>query len=411
MKIVYITPGFGGVFYCQNCFRNNTILERMRCLGHEIISLPLYLPLNFTGGVTEKIFFGAINIYLREKFPCYRYMPLALQDFFNRPGFLRLTAKFSGATSACKLEDITLSMLDGEYGSQKRDLEILIKFLQQIKPDAVHLSNALLAGLAHRIRENGIPVICTLQDEDTWLDSMREPWKSGAWQLLARKCRDISMFTSVSEYYLEFMKQKLGIHKENSAIIPPGLDMDKYHTSPAEPCGRTIGFLSRLSEYTGLGILIDAFITLKKQAQFSDLQLRVSGGLIGSDRPFISKCRKKLLQNKCLASFSCLPDLYKNNMNDFFSGLTVLSVPVPHGDAFGTYQIEAMASGIPVVQPDKGAFPEVIEKTGGGIIFRPDTPDALASALQQILCDPVRRNKLGRTGQESVRKFYSADII
>jgi len=69
--------------------------------------------------------------------------------------------------------------------------------------------------------------------------------------------------------------------------------------------------------------------------------------------------------------------------------------------------LEAMAAGVPVVQPRRGAFPEIIEKTGGGLLVDPGDPDALGSALQELLNDPAQRRALGAAGAAGVRARYS----
>jgi len=64
---------------------------------------------------------------------------------------------------------------------------------------------------------------------------------------------------------------------------------------------------------------------------------------------------------------------------------------------------------VPVVQPAHGAFPELIELTGGGILTaRGDLP-ALAGALAELLRDPARRAELGQRGREAVRRGFTDD--
>ena len=87
----------------------------------------------------------------------------------------------------------------------------------------------------------------------------------------------------------------------------------------------------------------------------------------------------------------------------------MLSVPATYGESFGLYLIEALASGVPVVQPAHAAFPELIEATGGGMLCKPGDPEALALALEAALADPERLAEWGRCGMRQVReKFTSA---
>ena len=63
----------------------------------------------------------------------------------------------------------------------------------------------------------------------------------------------------------------------------------------------------------------------------------------------------------------------------------MVSVPVRNGEAFGIYLLECMASGVPVVQPALGAFPEIVELAGGGVIYEANTPEALAGSLEILI--------------------------
>jgi glycosyltransferase involved in cell wall biosynthesis len=93
-------------------------------------------------------------------------------------------------------------------------------------------------------------------------------------------------------------------------------------------------------------------------------------------------------------------------LHDFFRSLSVLSVPVLKGEAFGLYQVEALASGVPLVQPDLGAFPEIVGATGGGVLYHPNTPQSLATALSDLLSDPARLLHMSHTGRKSVEDSF-----
>jgi glycosyltransferase involved in cell wall biosynthesis len=86
----------------------------------------------------------------------------------------------------------------------------------------------------------------------------------------------------------------------------------------------------------------------------------------------------------------------------FIKSLSVMSVPMPKPEAFGMFIIEALAGGVPVVQPAIGAFPELVECTGGGICYEPNNAPALASALESLLLDTGRSVELGRAGRKVV---------
>ena len=91
----------------------------------------------------------------------------------------------------------------------------------------------------------------------------------------------------------------------------------------------------------------------------------------------------------------------------FLRRLDVLSVPATYDEPKGMFLLEAMASGVPVVQPRRGAFVEIVERTGGGVLVAPDDPDALADGLHAVWNDPDLRATLARRAFDGVRTLYT----
>ena len=416
MKIVHILPGSGDTFYCQNCMRDNVLALSLRKLGHRVIIVPMYLPLSFEEDKLEDespVFFGAINLYLKERIPVYRKAPVWMERILDSPFLLRMAAHFAGSTRAAGLEEMTLSMLRGEDGNQASELDHLIAWLaNEAKPDVVHLSNSLLLGLAHRIRaELDIPVVCSLQDENQWIDPMPEEYQELAWHIMAEKAVHVDAFISVSEYYAERMVQRLGIPREKMNMVFLGIDLTGYEKplAPADP--PAIGFLSRLCECRGLGILADAFIDLKKKSVFRDLKLHITGGKTADDNDFLHVLQKRLKKHNVWNDVRFFPEFDFTHRLAFLQSLSVLSVPVPDGEAFGAYQLEALACGVPVVQPNVGAFPEIMRETGGGILYEPNNAKILAANLEIILNDRQKAGQLAKVGREIVFRKFDIDTM
>ncbi|MBI4978835.1 MAG: glycosyltransferase family 4 protein [Spirochaetes bacterium] len=412
MKIVYVLPGFGGSFYCQNCFRDNMMLKPLRALGHEVFMAPMYMPLSSEGKLESTVFYGAINVYLREQFKALRHMPAWLERFFNAPFFMRIAMSMAGSTRATGLEEMTLSVLKGEYGNQSQDLAELVGWIRNIDPDIVHISNALLLGLAPQIRrETNAKVICTLQDEDTWVDVMRPPMAAAIWNEMRSSAEHVDSFISVSSYYARKMMKKLSVPAKKMHVVPPGVATEGFDDVELPMNPPVIGFLSRLSVTLGLDTVINAFLKLKADAKYRNLRLRLSGGKTNDDNKFLKETAAMLERKDLAGDVDIVPEEFAHGRMKFLRSLTVLTVPVPGGEAFGTYQIEAMAAGVPVVQPDEGAYPEVIRATGGGVIYGPNNADALARTIRSLLDNPRRLRVLGMCGQRAVRKNYSADAV
>ncbi len=415
MKIVNIVPGFGGSFYCGNCLRDSSYVKSLRDAGHDAVTLPIYLPLTLNGEQQQDtpVFYGAINIYLKQQFPFLRKMPNWLENFFNAPFFLKYAAKKAGSTRAEGLEEMTISMLQGHEGYQKEELQQLIDFLKHHeKPNVVHLSNALLMGLARKIKDElGIPVVCSLQDEDVWIDAMANSYQEKLWGLFSKKAEDIDAFIAVSEFYGKIMKKRMNIPDSKLNVIHVGVDpRDFEFTEPAfNPS--VIGYMSRMNEENGFEIFIDAIIKLKSKPEFRALKVRCSGGKTGDDKKFIRKQVKKLTKHGFTDDVEFVEEYREKYLNQFFKPLTLLSVPVLKGEAFGLYQIESLACGVPLVQPALGAFPEIIEATKGGITYTPNNAEVLAEAFASVLSKPEKIQEMSKSGRENVEKHFNSSVL
>ena len=409
MKIVHIVPGFGGTFYCGNCLRDSGVVASLKKAGHDAITLPMYLPLTLNGETNPDlpVFYGAVNIYLKQ-FPVFRHMPKWFEKLLDSPPVLKFAAKKSGSTRASGLEDLTKSMLLGAEGHQSEELQQLVDFLRyHEKPDIVHVSNALLLGMAKKIRDEvGVPVVCSLQDEDVWVDAMHENQREKMWQLLAEKGKDVDAFIAVSDFFAGVMQKRMAIPDEKLHVLHVGVRPDAYSYSKPASNPQAIGYVSRMCAENGFEVLIDAFILLKKNPAFKSVKLKATGGQTGDDKEFIHKQISKLKRNNIDKDFEITHDFTQSALQDFFKLTTVLSVPVLNGEAFGLYQLEALASGVPLVQPELGAFPEIINATGGGVIYKPNTAEALAEKLAEVLSDTTKLETMSLSGRKAVEEKF-----
>lgn len=418
MNIIQITPG-AGAMYCGNCFRDNALVAALRRMGHSVLMVPLYLPLTLdeedqSSGVP--IFFNGINVYLEQKSEWYRTAPDWLHRVFGSPGLLKYAAGHAAKTRAADLGDITVSMMRGEEGNQARELGQLIAFLKtQHKPDIICLSNALLAGLARRLKsELGAPVACVLQGEDTFLDALPESHRALAWKTLAERCADIDLFIPPTQYFGRLMRERLQLLEHRVCVIFDGINLDGYapstinHPPPTTP---TLGYFARMCREKGLDTLVEAFILLKERDNVKSLKLKIGGSCGPSDWPLVERLRERLKAKVFLDDVEFHPNVDRASKQAFLRSLSVFSVPALYGESFGLYLIEALASGVPVVQPRHAAFPELVEHSGGGVLCEPGDPKALALALEPLLLDPDHARALGTSGRKAVEEKFSAQAM
>ncbi|MCI0746929.1 MAG: glycosyltransferase family 4 protein [Verrucomicrobia subdivision 3 bacterium] len=408
MNLVQITPGAGGM-YCGNCFRDNALVERLRKLGHSALMVPLYLPLNLDDTDQSSgtpIFFSGINVYLDQQSTLFRRAPGWLRNALSHPRLLRWAAGRAAKTRATDLGELTVSMLRGEEGNQIAELDKLIAWLRaQPKPDAIFLSNVLLAGLARRLQhELDAPVFCHLQGEDSFLDGLPEPFRGQAWDILVKRCGDIALFIAPSHYFGQLMAKRLQLPSERVRVVYNGIKLDGFAPAPAPPDPPVLGYFARMCREKGIDTLVDAFLVLKRRDRIKGLRLKIGGSLGPADEPFVEELKQKLAEFP--ESFEFHPNLDLLAKQQFYRSLTVMSVPALYGEAFGLYVIEALASAVPVVQPSVAAFPELITATGGGLLCEPGSVESLADAVESLLANPEKARRMGLAGREAVVRDF-----
>jgi glycosyltransferase involved in cell wall biosynthesis len=411
MNIIQIIPGSGGSFYCGNCLRDSKYVEALRKSGHQVVKVPMYLPLFADEhDITDiPIFYGAISTYLKQVYPVFRKAPKWFDRLLNSKPMMKLAASMAGSTRAKGLEDMTISMLLGEQGKQKDELEKMVTWIaEHCKPDVIHISNALLLGLARRLKEKvGVPVVCSLQDEDVWVDAMHPSVQDKIWKLMHTRSEDVDALVAVSNFYALSMLDKMGLTKQKVHTFYLGVDYEDYHFLPVAEKPRNVGYISRMCHENGFDILIDAFISLKKKRGFEDVKLIATGGSTGDDSKFIKVQKRKIKENNLTDFFEILPEFEEDARHDFFKKVSLVSVPVRMGEAFGMYLLESMASGVPVVQPKLGAFPEIIKLSGGGITYMPNSPEELSETWVGLLSNPKRLEQLSTAGYEGVKNHFN----
>jgi len=430
MKIVFLTPGTGS-YYCGACMRDSTLARELHRAGHDTTVAPMYLPLVLEEPIPTveraPIFFGGINVYLQQKLPLFRQTPAAIDRLLNAPGLLRWAARHSHMTSAREHGEMTLEMLNLEQSRFGKEWEKLARWLAEEKPDLVCLSNALLAGFIPALQQRlRVPVVTFFQGEDSFLDGLPEPYRTQCWTALAGRLGGADALLAPSRFYADFMRERLGLAAGAIEVVPNGIRLEDYPSRAGSPdpaaagttvgsgepaLQPTIGYLARMNRDKGLQVLIEAFVFLAQRLGDSTTQLRIAGALTAGDEPFVREMQQRVAAAGLASRVRWTPNLTREAKVELLRRLTVFSVPAVYAEAFGLYVIEAMACGVPVVQPAASAFPELIDATGGGICVAPRNPEALARGWQQLLGDPAGRATLGRNARLGVEKHFSAGTM
>ena len=412
--------------YCGGCLRDNALVAALRKLGHQALMAPLYLPLTLDEedqSAGTPVFFGGLNVYLEQKSALFRGAPGWLHDLFGSRPLLKWAAGKAARTRAQDLGELTLSMLRGEAGNQAREIEELIAWIRtQPKPDVICLSNALLVGMAHRLKSAlAAPVVCALQGEDSFLDALPEAHRAACWRTLAERAAGVDLFIAPSRYFGNLMRERLGLSAERVRVVYNGINLDGYGAEaqneapqPANAPRRSppaLGFFARMCREKGLDTVVEAYILLRQRGRVGNFRLKAGGSCGPADEPFVRALRERLRASGLLGEVEFHPNLDRTGKLEFLRSLSVFSVPARYGEAFGLYVIEALAAGVPVVQPRVAAYPELIEATGGGVLCAADDAPALAEALEGLLLEPARARALGEAGRRAVFEKFSAEAM
>jgi glycosyltransferase involved in cell wall biosynthesis len=413
-RIAYITAGAAGM-YCGSCMHDNTLVATLHRFGHEALLIPTYTPIRTDEpDVSQhRVFLGGINMYLQQKLSLFRHTPWLLDRPLDATWLLRWVSRFAVRTQAQELGDLFVSVLKGEHGHQKKEIEKLVRWLAtEVKPQIVNLTNVLLSGLVRPIKEKlGVPVVATLQGDDVFLDALPESYRSRAIDLIRDHCANIDGFIATCHYYADFMGSLFGLPVERRRVVYPGLDLRGHGGTSARTNGEpfTIGYFARICPEKGLHVLVDAFLRLRKMEGTPPCRLRVSGWLGENNRAYYNEHRQRLEAAGLAESFEHVESPDHASKVRFLQSLDVLSVPTTYHEPKGLYVLEALANGVPVVQPRHGSFPELIEATGGGLLVAPGDSAGLAEALRILATEPERGREMGRKGQQAVRDRFTAE--
>ena len=411
MRILSITAGAANM-YCGSCLRDNALAAELLAKGHQVTLLPLYTPtLTDEPNVSapNRVLFGGVSVYLEQHMPLFRHTPRWLDRLWDSTTALKALARQSIRTDPRMLGEMTVSMLKGEDGHQRKEFEKMREWLaSEPAPDIVNLPNTLLISLARPLRRMlHRPICCTLQGEDLFIEGLPEPYRRQALDLIRRQVENVDVFISVSHSYAEPMASYFGIPRDRIAVVPLGINVAGYDAPPraANP-EFTVGFFARVAPEKGLHELCEAYRILRRELGVPAARLEAAGYLAHAHRPYLERLQQLMATHGLGGEFRYHGTLERDEKIAYLRGLDVLSVPGPFPDPKGMYLLEAMAAGTPVVQPRRGAYPEVIGRTGGGLLVE-EGPAGLAEGLLQLYRDRDLASRLGAQGAAGVRAHYS----
>ena len=412
MRILSITAGAAGM-YCGSCARDNSLAAELLSRGHDVTLVPVYTPTRTDepNMCRQQVLFGGISVYLQQHLALFRKTPRFLDRFWDSPRVIDAFAGRAISNDPKLLGDLTISMLRGKEGVLRKEFDKLLDWLSgEPVPDVINLPNSLLIAMAEPLRQAlDRPVCCTLQGEELFIDGLVAPYREEALQLIREQVPSVDCFIAVSEYCARFMTQYLQIPEEKMAVVPLGINMTGY---PASPRGKRdgefrVGYFARVAPEKGLHVLANAYVRLRGKTGASPIRLEVAGYTAPDYGDYMAGIEHTLEEAGLASEFSYRGVVDRGGKLGFLQGLDVLSVPATYDEPKGMFLLEAMANGVPVVQPRRGAFTEIVEKTGGGLLVEPDDPESLADELYNLWQDRSRVASLAERAYREVREHYT----
>ena len=415
MRIISITAGAGGM-YCGSCIRDNTLARSLRQLGHDVLLVPLYTPPRTDEpSVSEhRVFFGGISVYLEQYSGLFRGTPWLIDRLWEAPWLLRAVSQRGVQTQPEQLGELTVSVLEGRHGHQRKEFDKLVHWLRsEPKPDVIDISNSMLISLAPALKEAiGCGICCTLQGEDIFLEHLDEPYHSRALELILEHARSVDRFVAVSDYYAGHMAQYLRIPGAKLDVVPLGINVDGYPPASRDELRPfTVGYLGRIAPEKGVHLLCDAYHRLREMGELEGCRLELAGYLGPEHRAYLDGMVRQVREWGLESEVHYRGVLELDDKVAFLQRLDVFAVPATYDDPKGLSLVEAMACGVPVVAAGRGTYVELLERTGGGVLIPPGDVEALMAELRRLRTDEPLRATLGTRAAAAVREHYTAEVM
>jgi glycosyltransferase involved in cell wall biosynthesis len=413
-KVVFLTAGGAGM-YCGSCMRDNTLVRHLAARGWNIELVPAYTPIRTDEEdvSADRVFFGGINLYLLQTFPLLAHLPGWVFRWLDSPSLIRrATANASIPVDARQLGEMTLATLNGEHGLLRKEHARFVDWLvKESRPSLLNLTNLLIGGSIPLLRRRlpDVPILVTLQGDDLFLGQLTEPWKSAVIARMRELAAQADGFLTFSHAYADLMAALLEVPRDRFHLVPLGIDADPpAPRDTGTDRAPALGFFARLSPEKGFHHAVDAFLRLAQKPGMERTTFHFGGWLGARDRPFVEAQIQRLADGGLEGRFFHHGSPDRAGKSAFFRGIDLFSVPADFFEPKGLYVLEALAAGVPVIQPAHGAFPELLSACPAARLVPAHDPGALAEAWWEVLCSPDRGAAMGALGPAFIRDTASA---
>lgn len=413
LKIIFLTAGAAGM-YCGSCMHDNSLTMALRRAGHECILQPLYTPIrtDVPSLAREQLFYGGIHIYLLQRAPWLAKLPRFLRRPLDFPPLVRFLTGKASSVDAGELGGLTVSMLRGLDGRQADEGRRLIDWLKLERPDMIVWSNLLIAGIAPSIRLEmpTVQQVAILQGDDIFLDHLRADHRRQTIDLMTEKAAAMDRLIVNSHFYSRTMGSILGLAPERFEVHPLSIQPATANDETMVRDGDRfdIGYMARIAPEKGLHVLVDAFI--RSAERMVDSHLHVAGYLASTQLDYLNEQTDRIATAGLIDRYTHHGEVSAEEKRRLLRRMSVASVPTTYADPKGLFVLESLDAMTPVIQPDHGAFGELVGSTGGGLLFPPGDSLALADRLIELHQDETLRRRLATNGKASIAARHHIDL-
>jgi len=407
VRVCILAAGTGSL-HCGACIRDLALARGLIARGHDVSIVPLYLPISPAHGdiPTLPVQLDGINAWLQQASKLFRRTPIWFDHLLACRPLLHLAGRMAGTTRASGLGPLTVSVLRGDDGYQRKQVRGLLETLAPLRPETVLISNALLLGLAPALRTRfGVPLLCGLQGEESFLNDLPQPWRGEAEALMrahaAAVDRFIAPYAGLAAAWPELAEGRI-------AVLPTGLDARLLHPAaqapPAEPL--TVASCAVLLRRKGPDLLLAAAAALPK-----DLRRRLRLVLAGPplDRALAAELRTAATEGGVTLELpGRIDEMAKRAL---LQRAHVFCVPSRVPEARGLAGLEALACGAPLLAPAAGVFSGLARAHAGVTLFRCGDVEDLTQRLAGLLADPAAARAAALRGAASLAASNGIEAV
>jgi glycosyltransferase involved in cell wall biosynthesis len=297
-------------------------------------------------------------------------------------------------------QGIRVTVLDESRRSFAGLILGLRKVLRRNRPDIIH---------SHRYKENILAFIASLSQKGVSLvstqhgmpevqgkkPSLKGRLKRGAnYSLLSRR---FDRLVAVSDEMKQTFVRDMGFVSEKVPVIHNGIELPAWQGRPGPMGGRVIGSCGRLFPVKNFGLLLET--AARVAARSPETRFELAG-----DGPQMERLREQCNQARLDGNFSFLGHV--RDMSRFYQGLDIyVSTSVHEGIPMSV--LEAMGHGLPVVAPEVGGFPEIVDHGADGFLIPEHDPELFAEACLRLLNDPDLLQSMSMAAREKAETRFS----